>query len=281
MNNKNNSIQIKNAFFFSHDSNARNDEKIVRLRMHHGAEGYGIYFMLVELVMESTDYQLSTDYAALAFQLHVDKERLRSIVEDFNLFQFSEDGTTFFSASLHKRIAPLEDIREQRRQAGIRSGEARRAKKEAKEAEAIQAVENEQTSNTCSVFVAPNRTEKSREKESKEKKNRVEESNGETTFAKVESPSIPQGGSAHTNVNNLSFNKSSKKGLNIANAVSISSYKQNTEVQTLMNEGAGAARQSVGECSVSSALVVEPEYKRLSFDAPPPKVSKTKDYTYF
>lgn len=271
MDNKNNSIQIKNAFFFSHDSNARNDEKIVRLRMHHGAEGYGIYFMLVELVMESTDYQLSTDYATLAFQLHVDKERLRSIVEDFNLFQFSEDGTTFFSASLHKRIAPLEDIREQRRQAGIRSGEARRAKKEAKEAEAIQAVENEQTSNTCSVFVAPNRTEK----------NRVEESNGETTFAKVESPSIPQGGSAHTNVNNLSFNKSSKKGLNIANAVSISSYKQNTEVQTLMNEGAGAARQSVDECSVSLALVVEPEYKRLSFDAPPPKGSKTKDYTYF
>ena len=35
------------ANYFSHDSNARNDEKVIRLRMKHGAAGYGVYFMLL------------------------------------------------------------------------------------------------------------------------------------------------------------------------------------------------------------------------------------------
>ena len=40
--------QIKTTNYFSHDSNARNDERILLLRMKHGAAGYGVYFMLLE-----------------------------------------------------------------------------------------------------------------------------------------------------------------------------------------------------------------------------------------
>ncbi len=121
-------IQTKKAFFFSHDSNARNDEKIINLRMQHGAEGYGVYFMLIEMLLESTDYRLGTQYPALAFNLRVDREVVRSVVEDFGLFQLSEDSASFYSQSLNERMKPLEQIREKRRRAGIRSGEVRRAK---------------------------------------------------------------------------------------------------------------------------------------------------------
>ena len=33
--------------YFSHDSNARNDERIIRLRMKYGAAGYGVFFMVL------------------------------------------------------------------------------------------------------------------------------------------------------------------------------------------------------------------------------------------
>lgn len=125
-------MQTKKAFFFSHDSNARNDEKIINLRMQHGAEGYGVYFMLIEMLLESTDYRLGVQYPALAFNLRVDREVVRSVVEDFGLFQLSEDSASFYSQSLNERMKPLEQIREKRRKAGIRSGEVRRAKADGK-----------------------------------------------------------------------------------------------------------------------------------------------------
>ena len=31
--------------YFSHDSNARNSDKMMQVRMDLGAEGYGIFFM--------------------------------------------------------------------------------------------------------------------------------------------------------------------------------------------------------------------------------------------
>lgn len=185
---ENNSIQTKNAFFFSHDSNARNDQKITRIRMHHGAEGYGIYFMLIELLMESTNYMLTSDSVVLAFNLQVNKEVLKSVIEDFDLFESTEDGKHIFSPSLNKRIAPLEQIREKRRQAGIRSGEVRREKmaKMANE-ESIEAHDADIT-NTCSTNVAKKRTEESREEKSKEEKSKVEESRAQCAEVAVALP---------------------------------------------------------------------------------------------
>lgn len=46
----------KDAYFFSHDCNARNDPKILALRSVYGAEGYGVYFMLVEILREQPEY---------------------------------------------------------------------------------------------------------------------------------------------------------------------------------------------------------------------------------
>lgn len=170
------SIQVKNAFYFSHDSNARNDQKIIRLRMKHGAEGYGIYFMLIEQMVESSDYSLSTDYLSLAFNMRVDEELLRSVVEDFGLFEFSKDKQSFYSQSLVERMKPLEDIREKRRQAGLRSAEVKRARK-------LEMEKAQQKFNTCSTPVAKNSTEESRVEQSKEEQSRVKESKAEESRA--------------------------------------------------------------------------------------------------
>ena len=42
----------KDTFWFKHDYNARNDEKILELRSIHGAEAYGVYWMIVETMAD-------------------------------------------------------------------------------------------------------------------------------------------------------------------------------------------------------------------------------------
>lgn len=100
---------------FSHDSNARNDARLLRLRMEHGPAGYGIYCMLLEMLAERA--ALTTDYAAIAFDLHVDAGLVRSVVEDYGLFEI--DGATFFSRH------PFVSRSSTRRRSG--ASEARRA----------------------------------------------------------------------------------------------------------------------------------------------------------
>ena len=69
--------------YFSHDSNARNDERIIRLRMKYGAAGYGVFFMVLERMRDATGYMCATDYNAISYDLRVDAELIRAVVEDF------------------------------------------------------------------------------------------------------------------------------------------------------------------------------------------------------
>lgn len=108
----------KEAYYFSHDSNARNDEKIIAVRMRHGAEGYGIYFMIIERLLESSNYMSVKDYNIIAFDLRVDAKKVKEIVEDFGLFEFSEDKKHFFSPGLNNRVRQLDEMRKKLSEAG-------------------------------------------------------------------------------------------------------------------------------------------------------------------
>lgn len=43
----------KESFYFRHDYNARNDDKILELRSKYGAEGYGVFWMIIETMAEN------------------------------------------------------------------------------------------------------------------------------------------------------------------------------------------------------------------------------------
>ena len=116
-------MQQKDAYYFPHDSNARNDPKIVRLRRIAGLEGYGFYFCIVEMLREANGYKL--DNAAiddLCFDLRVDASLFQTIV-DCQLLK--TNGKHFWSESLLNRMKKLEDIREKRRAAGAKGGKAK------------------------------------------------------------------------------------------------------------------------------------------------------------
>jgi len=105
----------KEAFYFSHDSNSRSDEKILKLRLKHGWEGYGIYWALIEMLRDSSTYELECDLDLIAFELRCDKDKLKSIIWDFNLFEMSDSN--FFSPSLKRRMEMKEAKSEQARDA--------------------------------------------------------------------------------------------------------------------------------------------------------------------
>lgn len=90
----------KEAYYFSHDSNARNDEKMLAVRMRLGTEGYGIYFMIIERLRDESDYMSIKDYNVLAFDFRVSADKVKSVIEDFGLFEFSEDKKYFYSRRL-------------------------------------------------------------------------------------------------------------------------------------------------------------------------------------
>jgi len=80
----------KDAYFFKHDCNARNDEKLLEVRRRYGMEGYGIYWAIIEKMREASGYTLTQDYGAIAWDLRCKESMVKSIVEDFGLFSTEE-----------------------------------------------------------------------------------------------------------------------------------------------------------------------------------------------
>lgn len=90
--------------YFSHDSNARNSTKLIALRMKYGAAGYGVFFMILERLREEPNYTCVRDYNVIAFDLHESNALIKSVIEDFGLFSFTEDGKYFYSESFNRRM---------------------------------------------------------------------------------------------------------------------------------------------------------------------------------
>lgn len=118
----------KDAYFFSHDCNARNDPKILALRSIYGAEGYGVYFMLIEILREQPEYKLPVNkyiWNTLAMQMQMEASKLEQIITDC-CTEFSDggnntllvnDGEYLYSASLLRRMGKVDDISKLRREA--------------------------------------------------------------------------------------------------------------------------------------------------------------------
>lgn len=100
---------MKKTSFFSHDSNARNDNKMIAVRMRHKAVGYAVYFMILERLRDEVDYMSIKDYNILAFDFRESAEIVKSVVEDFGLFEFSEDGKKFYSVSFMGRMGRMDE----------------------------------------------------------------------------------------------------------------------------------------------------------------------------
>lgn len=111
---------MKDAYYFPHDCNARNDQKLIAVRAQYGMRGYGIYFGIIEMLREANGYQISSKINLLAFDLREDENIIKDIVENYDLFTI--EGGLIFSESLLQRMGHLSEVREKRRLAGKLGG---------------------------------------------------------------------------------------------------------------------------------------------------------------
>ena len=111
--------------YFPHDSNARNSDKLIRLRMRHKAAGYGVYFMILERLREEPEYTSVKDYNMIAFDLREDTSLIKSVVEDFGLFVFTDDGKYFYSESFKQRMEIKDEQSRKKAEAGKKGLEKR------------------------------------------------------------------------------------------------------------------------------------------------------------
>ena len=88
--------------YFNHDSTARNDYRIIKMRSKLGMEAYGIFWSVLEMLFTEENKLCVDDYDSLAFGLQCDRELLKQVIEDFDLFVI-EDGC-FYSRRLNKHI---------------------------------------------------------------------------------------------------------------------------------------------------------------------------------
>ena len=93
----------KSGEWFRHDYHSRNDKKISQLRMLHGARGYGLYLMIVEMIYENgggLDLQSPTDLKALEWELR--EENIGQFINDLveiGLLRDCTDGHGIYVSS--------------------------------------------------------------------------------------------------------------------------------------------------------------------------------------
>ena len=115
----------KKTYYFPHDSNAREDDKLVALRMRHGSAGYGVYFMLLESLSTAAQCQLDRNYNSLGYVLHESAGLIKAVVEDFGLFQFTANGERFYSERLSQHMQSINEVSQKRSRAGKKGLEKR------------------------------------------------------------------------------------------------------------------------------------------------------------
>lgn len=68
----------------------RKDLQITDLLIAHGPAGYGVYVMLTQYLTERKSLRRREDIARIAYELHAPAEMIRSVLEDFGLFECTD-----------------------------------------------------------------------------------------------------------------------------------------------------------------------------------------------
>lgn len=157
--------------YFSHDSNARNSDKLMKVRMKLGAEGYGIFFMLIERLREEEGYKSTIDYDTLAFDLRVEPEKVKQVVENYDLFKITEDGKYFYSDSFNERMEMM-DVRAQQRKSKAKKAAEARWNKQSEDTSNAQALPKQCSSNAQALLNHANKIKLNKIKLNKTKLNK-------------------------------------------------------------------------------------------------------------
>jgi hypothetical protein len=120
--------------WFRHADNAKDDKRIMYVIDQLGPEGYGIYWILWEVLRNEEDHTYPMDLLPiLAKKYNSSGAKFTAIVSNYGLFEISEDGQ-FSSPQLFELMTIYDSICETRRITGALGG-LKKAEKQRKKAE--------------------------------------------------------------------------------------------------------------------------------------------------
>lgn len=120
----------KDAYWFPHDSNARHDPKMTRLRMKFGLSGVGFFWCCVEFLRDQDEYKASlNDFDTLCFEFGIESTVIDEMI-DIGLLTNDGDGIVY-SDSLKNRMFYWDEKKRKHSEAGKLGGRPR-VKKESK-----------------------------------------------------------------------------------------------------------------------------------------------------
>jgi hypothetical protein len=92
----------KDVYYFSHDANSQDDPKCMVLIDQLGMEGYGIFWALIEKLRSASGYKLPVSISgSLSKRWGTSKEKVQAVIENYNLFQLTEDNDFFSERLIH------------------------------------------------------------------------------------------------------------------------------------------------------------------------------------
>ncbi len=106
---------MKEAYYFPHDYNARNDPKMVRLLFKRGPAGHGIFWAIIEMLYEQGGELPVADIPLIAKELYTQVKVVDDVVRNYGLFEIS--GAVFSSLSAIRRLSARNGIRQERQAA--------------------------------------------------------------------------------------------------------------------------------------------------------------------
>lgn len=69
---------------------------LINLRIEEGAAGYGVYWMVIELLRDQPEYKYNSNHKAIAFAINEnDIELVQRVVNNFSLFDHDDNGLLF------------------------------------------------------------------------------------------------------------------------------------------------------------------------------------------
>ncbi len=94
---------MKETYYFQHDYHARHDLKLESVLLGEvGVAGIGIFWCIIEMLYEENGYALLSHMGRIANALRVEEKLIKSIVFDFELFQYDEK--MFWSDAVLRRL---------------------------------------------------------------------------------------------------------------------------------------------------------------------------------
>lgn len=236
---------------------SRNDDRILKLRMDHGIEGYAVYHMLLEKIAESDRCEYAIDdYKVLAFDFRVEEQLVKCVAEDYHLFCFN-DGRLSLNPSDMPADTGEEDSEEDVEEDGN---------------DCTTASERPYTGNSAMVYAQKKEKEnlplhplkeKDKEKErAEEKRNSLAEDNGGEEDSSLKTSENKASDSPDKGENDYDKGSGTKKAATKENAEASAANKDGGCVNTTSSHSKGSTPSAAGgkEARIESFLAYFSNY---------------------